>query len=1235
MQILVIGMHRSGTSVVSRLLNMMGCYFGPEGKGMLPGEDNPKGFWERLDVVELNDKILSSTKSNWHNVSDFNLDEIGGAERNIFEKEIQKIIYQLDSQRPWYLKDPRMCLTMPLWLSQLEIPVPIIVYRDPLDVASSLKKRNNIPLHAGIALWEFYTISALKYLPRDPYIINFADLLADPLEETAGVYKFLLGKNVQCLHMPSDAEILSFIDHDLVNTPKSEDVGFELFNGQQRQLVAYLQGREDLPDIIGLSPGSTEILAEYAAQQEDKEKIKLLNISHDQTKNDIDEINKKYSKLAEKNQLIENNLITAVQENALKDKWLDAEIKSHQALQGKYDWLQHETVRKLQENSLEAERAERALETQLHKLQESFDEKVRHLSKSNLLLDDKLNQLQAANQKISELQGISEILDGHLKVLQNELAAEEDQIAQYDSWMQELNRDIIAVFNSTRWRVGNAIGAVGGLAKLRFNQPTGREHIEAVLAEYRSAGFSHENDKFTEQDGFDQEYEEGRWSFFCSLLIAALKNPDRAARMVSFNRLRNFYLTMFKHSPHVRRNIFDYYQDQLADLAQKQSHSVSSIIDEINNESQSLRIPEKDNPQVSIIIPAFNQWNFTEKCIRSIILYCHGLDYEIILADDNSDDETITAEDVFPGLRVVRPEINLGFLKNCNNAAKEARGDFLVFLNNDTVVHPNWLQALLDVFDVDDKAGMAGSKLIYPDGKLQEAGGIVWQDGSGWNYGRLDDPDKPEYNYIKEVDYISGASIIIKTDLWRSIGGFDEEFAPAYYEDTDLAFMVRKNGYKVVYTPFSAVTHFEGQSHGVDEEAGIKKFQQINNKKFYLKWKDKLKHDHGRDSGDLFVARDRSVHRKTILVIDHYVPHFDKDAGSISTWQYLKWFVGSGFNVKFIGDNFFQHEPYTEHLQKRGIEVLHGNWYAENWQQWMGENGSYIDYIYLHRPHIAPKYIEAAKEAGAKLLYFGHDLHYLRLMRQAEVNNDDNMLKLAKDWKEKEFSIFEEVDVVYYPSQVEVDKIKKHLPDKTIRAIPLYILDHVKRDKPSYEQRSGLMFIGGFAHEPNIDAITWFVKEIFPVIFNADKSIKLTIIGSKPPLEVSRLASSNIKVLGEVSDDELDKVYSNTRLSVVPLRYGAGIKGKILEALAHQLAVVTTDIGAEGLPGHTGYLSVANDSEAFANKVLDIYHDREKWDLKVGNGVECLNKYFSVENVQKIVGQDFDMEVDENNGDDQ
>ncbi|MHB1646945.1 MAG: glycosyltransferase [bacterium] len=218
---------------------------------------------------------------------------------------------------------------------------------------------------------------------------------------------------------------------------------------------------------------------------------------------------------------------------------------------------------------------------------------------------------------------------------------------------------------------------------------------------------------------------------------------------------------------------------------------------------------------VSIIIPVYNQCDYTYMCLKSILENTkdNNIPYEIIIADDNSSDETVNIEKYAKNVKIIRNKNNLGFLKNCNNAAKYASGKYILFLNNDTEVQRNWLSNLLQLMESDKSIGLAGPKFIYPNGVLLEAGGIIWNDAESWHFGEYDNPNRAEYNYIKEADYISGACIMIKKELFENIGGFDEIYAPAYYEDSDLAFEVRKRGYKVVYQPESVVVHYENVSY--------------------------------------------------------------------------------------------------------------------------------------------------------------------------------------------------------------------------------------------------------------------------------------------------------------------------------------------------------------------------------------------------------------------------------------
>ena len=642
-----------------------------------------------------------------------------------------------------------------------------------------------------------------------------------------------------------------------------------------------------------------------------------------------------------------------------------------------------------------------------------------------------------------------------------------------------------------------------------------------------------------------------------------------------------------------------------------------------------LSFPQYENPMVSIVIPCYNQIHYTYACLQSILEFTKDVTYEVIIADDVSTDATAEIGRFVDGLVICRNQTNQGFLRNCNQAAKAAKGKYIMFLNNDTKVTEGWLSSLVNLIESDDTIGMVGSKLVYPDGRLQEAGGIIWSDGSGWNYGRLDDPDKAEYNYVKDVDYISGAAILLSVDLWKQIGGFDERFAPAYCEDSDLAFEVRKAGYRVVYQPLSKVIHFEGVSNGTDVNGtGLKRYQVENSQKLKEKWADEFKKQCVNDGNpNPFRARERSQGKKVILVVDHYVPTFDKDAGSKTTYQYLKMFLKKGYVVKFLGDNFLHEEPYSTTLEQMGIEILYGDHWATGIWDWLKLNKDEIDVAYLNRPHIATKYVDFIKEnTNIKVIYYGHDLHFLRLGREYELTGDIDIKREADYWKAIELSMMRKAAISYYPSYVEIDAIHAIDPEIKAKAITAYVYDQFLTNiQEDFAKREGLLFVGGFAHPPNADAVLWFAKEIFPHIREQLPDIKFYVVGSKVTDEIKALEQpgNGIIIKGFVSEEELAGLYASCKVVVVPLRYGAGVKGKVVEAIYNGAPIITTSTGAEGIPQVEQVLEVEDDPKAFADKTVALYQDNDRCRQMCEGTQKYIREHFSMDGAWKVIEEDF------------
>jgi GT2 family glycosyltransferase/glycosyltransferase involved in cell wall biosynthesis len=618
-----------------------------------------------------------------------------------------------------------------------------------------------------------------------------------------------------------------------------------------------------------------------------------------------------------------------------------------------------------------------------------------------------------------------------------------------------------------------------------------------------------------------------------------------------------------------------------------------------------------ESPLCSIVIPFYGQTELTWLCLKALELNIENhIAVEILLVDDNSNDSTKLINSL-DGVRVVRNSDNIGFLNSCNKAASLSRGEYLVFLNNDTQIQKGWLTPLIDLLSSGDDIGAVGSKLLYPDNTLQEAGGIIWRDGTGCNYGKGKNHNEPQFNYVRLVDYCSGASFATSRDLFLGMNGFSEQFAPAYYEDTDFCFRLRQNGHRVIYQPKSVLLHCEGATCGTSEESGVKSNQYKNRYSFSAKWSHQLA-NHFEPNGSFlnqYQAANRLNGTKSILVIDTYLPFHDRESGGHRLFQILLILRKLGYQVSFLPHNQKFEEPYVSELQQKGIEVLIFREPISDIRKQISKRLEKLDIVWICRPQMYREYGSfIRKRCKARIIYDTIDLHFIRVKRQWEFLGKKSK-KLHRKWvkflrDEKSFS--RHCDLVLTVTKDEALEVCNWGNEKT------FIVPNIHLCTPSFvpcfKDRSGVLFIGSYLHTPNIDAAKWLVHEIMPLVWQKNPETHLFLLGSNPTSEILKLRRSGVCVTGFVKD--VKPYFDQVKAFVAPLRYGAGMKGKVGQSMSLGLPVVTTAIGAEGMNLINGkHAFISDDPVIIAQNISTLGYDEAKWNELSTAGIRHMGEY--------------------------
>lgn len=614
-------------------------------------------------------------------------------------------------------------------------------------------------------------------------------------------------------------------------------------------------------------------------------------------------------------------------------------------------------------------------------------------------------------------------------------------------------------------------------------------------------------------------------------------------------------------------------------------------------------------PAVSVIVVAHNRHALTLMALASLRSNFAG-DLELLLIDSGSTDELRHVERYVTGARLLRFDSNIGFVRGCNAAMQCASADAVLFLNNDVELAPGAVAAALARLQSDAAIGAVGGKVIRTHGLLQEAGNIVWCDGATSGYLRGASPLVPEANFVRDVDFCSGVFLLCRRSLLDAVGGFDEDFAPAYYEDADLCLRIAAAGARVVYDPSVVIHHLEYGSAGsaLTSEAAIGR----NRQAFFAKHQELLSNRAAADSKTDVVARFAGPPRMRVLFIEDLVPLRMLGSGFVRSNDIIRTMASLGCQVTVFPVNdrpfdaaaVFSDMPDTvEVMYDRSLMDLPG---------FLAGRPGYYDVIWIARTHNLDRVRAVIERATA-----GVDRPPRLILDTEAIASQRAAMRAALE--DQAFDLEAALQQEFAHAGMCTQVVAVSAQDAaTLRGLGLprvSVVGHMRELQPTpraFTARAGMLFVGAL-HEidsPNYDGLCWFIDQVLPLIERAlHWETRLTVVGySSEQVSLDRFRDhQRVTLLGAVAQTE--RLYDSHRLFVAPTRYAAGTPYKVYEAASFGLPVVATDLLCRQMGWTDGIDLLAADTinpAGFAECVVRLYRDAELWQRLRDNGLERL-----------------------------
>jgi len=630
-------------------------------------------------------------------------------------------------------------------------------------------------------------------------------------------------------------------------------------------------------------------------------------------------------------------------------------------------------------------------------------------------------------------------------------------------------------------------------------------------------------------------------------------------------------------------------------------------LDQLLAGSEILAIGNHDSPVVSIILVTRNKAHLTMLTVDSILEHV-STPYELMIVDNGSDDRTLALLDRLQGARVLRNAVNVGFGPACMRAADLARGEYLCFLNNDALLSPGAVEAALKNFG-SGSTGAVGGKILLANSALQEAGSMVWSDGSALGYGRGDDPSLPQYSFRRPVDYCSAVFMITPASVFRQLGGFSQEFAPAYYEDTDYCMSLWQHGLRVLYEPAATILHYESASSGDNDRATP--MMAAHQSKFSAKWQEALRRHHAPEPANICAAR-TSVYSQglRIVYIDDRIPRRSLGAGFPRSNDIVTALSGMGHHVVCCSST----RPLTAadtSVLPSDVELFGG---APFGRKLVTEYMACADVVWVSRPHnlklLLRDYPEAISDRKFALVYDAEAIFATRARAREELlgANMRPQDPLDPAGLEEELSLARTADAVVVVSEADQQVMRNGGVNS------LHVVGHSLSIVPtisSFTQRDAFLFVGSIhgTDNPNADSVSYFCETHWDRVHRATGA-ELLVAGYGTETLRSEITHPAVQFLGKQED--LRPLYERARVFVVPTRYAAGLPFKAHEAAAYGVPMVVSPLIAAQLQwSNDSDYCAATDLDQVADCCIRLYKDPALWERMRARGLARVEQELS------------------------